>query len=70
MTMNHTIMSGLEEKELNILVLGPEPPEALIPNLKGNGFRAVFADEAGKILIHLPDVILLSSRNDQLFTDE
>lgn len=51
-------MPEREEKELNILILDPQPPEALVTNLKEKGFKTISADKPKKILIHLPDFIL------------
>jgi HEAT repeat protein/GGDEF domain-containing protein len=62
--------SDMDKKELSVLVLGSTPPETLISNLKGHGFAAVFAEEARTILVHLPDLIVLSSENDAIFNEE
>ncbi|MBN2188791.1 MAG: HEAT repeat domain-containing protein [Chitinispirillaceae bacterium] len=60
----------MDKKELHVLVLGSAPPEKLMADLKGQGFAAVFAEEAKKILAHLPDLIVLSSEKSALFDEE
>jgi len=63
-------MPEIDEKEVRVLVLGPEPPESLVTKLKENGFTVICTAEAKQILAHSPDLILLSSNNGRFITDE
>lgn len=57
----------LEDRELNILILDPDPSTSLVEKLKKDGFKISFTSDIGKGLSPGPDFILLSPAGESSF---